>query len=548
MPPSNGRLFAFCMMAVISLPVMSQTPPNASRALEIITTPPDLAGKPDVSLPQPAAPQVGVERTADTDYRFLVNDFRLSGAKRFPEADLKALLAEFTGRKITLAELNAGTERISKHYRDHALPFVQVFIPPQDVTEGVVEIRIVEGRVGKIETRVANGSRIKPVVAAGLGEAFPLGSPIDYSVLTRQILLLNDLPGIQAKVDLGPGDSIGDVGLTLNLSDRGPLAGFSMDLDNHGNRTIGEARIGGTLRLNNLNGIGDQFVARLQHSSGNGVNSGQLSYQRPIGMQGLKLGGQVSKTSYETGKEFAGLEGNGVTWNLNASYPLQRSRGNNLNINGALEYRDLEDSGLGRDLTLLTLGLEGDVTDNWRGGGVTSYSLSVNLGEVDNDAALAIRGSYAKLSWDVQRRQFLGEKHTLLGKFRGQLPTTNLDTSEKISLGGPNGIRAYPVGDSPSDTALLASLEWQYSLGVVGKGFTLIPNVFVDYGFSKLDKDPSISPNTRHLWGVGAGLLAFKPNVAQFSLALARRADGDPQQSLVDDDRYRLWLQAVVSF
>lgn len=551
----STRMLAASLLAIGCFPASAQTPPNASRALEIISTPPDLAGKPEAVLPQPEIPTGKPEaRTDETDFSFLVKEFRLKGANRFSESELKALIAEFTGRKVTLSELNAGADRISKHYRAHNLPFVQVFIPPQDVTEGIVEIRIVEGRVGRVEARVATKSRVKPAVARWLSDPLPVGAPIDYTVLTRSILLLNDLPGIQAKADLGPGAAIGDVGLLLNLSDRGPLANFSMDVDNHGSRSIGESRIGGTLRMNNLSGIGDQLIGRLQHSSGNGVNSGQISYQRPVGYKGLKLGAQVSRTDYEAGKEFAALdaEGDGVTVNFNATYPLLRTRAKNLNLNGALEYRDLNDSQgnftSSKSLKVMTLGFDGDMSDNWRGGGVTSYALSLNMGEANNDANPAVEGGYEKLSWDLQRRQFINEKNTLLAKTRGQLPSAKLDSSEKISLGGPTGVRGYPVGDSSSDAALLANLEWHYSLGQVGQGFTLMPHAFFDYAISRLEKGSQASGNTRHLWGLGVGLLAYKPGKAQFTASLARRGNGDAPQSSNDDDRYRLWLQAVYSF
>jgi hemolysin activation/secretion protein len=541
------RIVAFGWFAIACLPAQAQTPPNASRALEIISTPPDLAERPEAILPQPGGPQVREESAAEAEYLFQVDDFKLVGAKRFPEAELKVLLSEFMGRKISLRELNAGTDRISKYYRDHNLPFVQIFIPPQDVTEGIVEIRIVEGRVGKIETRVAAGSRIKPEVAGMLAESLPVGGPIDYTLLTRGILLLNDLPGIQAKVDLGPGESVGDVGLLLNLSDRGPLANYSLDADNHGNLALGESRIGGTLRLNNLSGVGDQLVARLQHSSGDGVNSAQLSYQRPVGFQGLKLGGQVSKFVYETGQAFAGAEGNGLTWNLNASYPLLRSRGKNRNLTGALEYRDLEDNGDPKYISMVSAGLDGDATDNWRGGGVTSYSVGVSLGEVDNDLS-PVDGGFTKLSWDVQRRQFLKDKHSLLAKMRGQLPSTNLDGTEKISLGGPNGVRGYPVGYASSDTVLISSVEWHYAVGNIGQGFSLVPSLFVDYSFARQQKSTAQSDNIRNLWSLGAGLLAYRPGQAQFSAMLARRGSYDDPTLNDDDDRYQFWLQAVISF
>ncbi len=554
MSPDTSRMIVLGVLTLVTLPSSAASPPNASRALEIISTPPDLSVRPEVALPQPEGRQTPETRADETGYRFLVRDFRLSGAKRFPESELKALLAEYVGKPLTLGELNVGIDRISKHYRDHNYPFVQVFIPPQDVTEGLLEIRIVEGRVGKIDARIAPGSRIKPATVNWLSDALPVGAPIDYSVMTRGILLLNDLPGIQAKADLGPGEAIGDVGLLLNLNDRGPLLNYSFDIDNHGNRSIGEARIGGTLRVNNMTGIGDQLIGRLQHSAGGGVNSAQVSFQRPIGYKGMKVGGQVSNTRYEAGKEFAALDaqGDGVTWNLNASYPYLRSRGKNLNLTGAIEYRDLNDRLNGiefpKSLNVLTLGLDGDYSDNWRGGGVTSYSLNIHLGDADNDANPSVEGGYGKLSWDVQRRQFINEKNTVVGKLRGQLPSANLESSEKMSLGGPHGVRAYPVGESSSDEAWIASLEWHYAYGMVGGGYTLIPGLFADFAFSRQDKNPTASGNIRNLWGLGIGLTAYRPGKAQINVSLAWRGTGDVPQALNDDDRFRMWLQAVFSF
>lgn len=551
MPSSTRIVIVVGLLNIVCLPALAQTPPNASRALEVISTPPDLAGKPEVSLPQPESARDKVERAQESEYRFQVDDFRLVGAKRFPEAELKALLSELKGRKISLVELNKGTDLINKYYRDHALPFVQVFIPPQDVTEGIVEIRIVEGRVGKVDTKIESNSRVKPAISSWLTKPFPVGSAIDYGVLTRNILLLNDLPGVQAKVDLGPGASIGDVGLLLNVSDRGPLTNFSLDVDNHGVRSIGADRVGGTMRLNNLSGMGDQLVGRLQHSSGNGVNTGQISYQRPLGYNGLKLGAQVSKTSYETGASVPGLEGNGVTWNVNTSYPLVRSRGANLNLNGAFEYRDITDKLFGtsfdKSLNILMFGVDGDVTDTWRGGGVTSYAINFNLGEVGNNSPGAVHGGYNKLSWDIQRRQFLNEKQSLLGKIRGQMPSKNLDGSEQLSLGGPNGVRGYPVGYSPSDTAMIASAEWQYAMGEVGQGFSLVPSAFIDYSFSRDSKSPKAG-NSQNLWSLGVGVMAYRPGKAQISLMLARRGAFDDPLNTEDNDRYRFWVQAVFSF
>ncbi len=54
--------------------------------------------------------------------------------------------------------------------------------------------------------------------------------------------------------------------------------------------------------------------------------------------------------------------------------------------------------------------------------------------------------------------------------FKAQLSSGNLDSSSKFSLGGPAGVRAYPVGEGSGDQGLQLSLEARRAMGASGTG------------------------------------------------------------------------------
>lgn len=91
-----------------------------------------------------------------------------------------------------------------------------------------------------------------------------------------------------------------------------------------------------------------------------------------------------------------------------------------------------------------------------------------------------------------------------------QTSNKNLDTSEKLSLGGISAVRAYPSGEGSGDQGYHLSLEGKY---------LLIPNTFIgnvgasifyDYGSINQFKDPGsitmTTPNSYSLSGYGLGL------------------------------------------
>ncbi|HUD88204.1 MAG TPA: ShlB/FhaC/HecB family hemolysin secretion/activation protein, partial [Xanthobacteraceae bacterium] len=204
----------------------------------------------------------------------------------------------------------------------------------------------------------------------------------------------------------------------------------------------------------------------------------------------------------------------------------------------------------------------GNVFDNFGGGGANNASITLVQGIDDlagspNEAADALTtrdaGSFQKLRFSAARQQVITDRFSLYADFSGQAASKNLDSSEKFYLGGPDGVRAYPVNEGGGAEGLLLNLEARERLPA---NFNAVG--FFDWGSVHVNKDNNIAgaalPNTDDLKGVGVSL-AWQ---AKFGLSLkatfAHRLGSNPDPTSTGDDQdgshieNRVWLQASIPF
>ena len=82
--------------------------------------------------------------------RFLVREIEFTPSEILSAAELEAIAAEFRGRQLTLADLRQLAERVNALYQAKGIVTARAVIPPQDVSNGVVRVQLVEGRVGRV--------------------------------------------------------------------------------------------------------------------------------------------------------------------------------------------------------------------------------------------------------------------------------------------------------------------------------------------------------------------------------------------------------------
>jgi len=201
--------------------------------------------------------------------------------------------------------------------------------------------------------------------------------------------------------------------------------------------------------------------------------------------------------------------------------PLIRS--SNLNLSAALtlertQLRDKVDvSSIATDRTMhdANLSLVGERTDAWGGGGVTLAQVGVLAGRVgfdneaaqDGDAASAqTEGGFTKWTLNLSRQQSVGANGTLSLSMRGQWANCNLDASQKLSVGGPFGVRGYDTGVAPGDEGEIFSAEYRHTVRMSAPGVWQA-SVFADTAHVRINAKPfSGGDNNLHLSGAGMGL------------------------------------------
>lgn len=547
-----SRRFSLSLLAALT-PALAhaQIAPDAGQSIREIERPQLQAPTPErLELQVPAVDESAPRAEGPSLW---VNGFRISGNSAIDEAELQAQLAELPGRELTLGELRGAAQRLSHYYREQGYPLARAYLPAQEVEDGIVEIAILEGRYGElsVDDRVGlNGFALTPLDALAPDDA------VRAAALERSLLLLADTPGVEIEATLRPGASVGASDLVVNVLPGRRFTGL-VHLDNHGSRYTGAWRLGGALDLNNPLKIGDQLSLRVLGSEEE-QQYFRLGYQLPVGPWATRFGASYSYMKYDLGEDFSDLDATGRARiaSVFATQPLVRSRA--LNLYATLQYDDkrledkigLFDSRSDKDSSLWIVSLTGNSRDGFGGGGLNSFSLSYAAGDlelgdpleraIDRLTARA-EGSFERANVSLLRLQSLPGRFSLSARLQGQWSDDNLDSSEKISLGGAYGVRAYPQGEATGDRGVLVSVDLDYALTAGWQA-----GVFADYGRVTVNARPW-APGRNHRELSGAGLaLRWAGYGWRVEASAAWRLDREPRSE--PDRKPRLWAQAVRYF
>lgn len=318
-------------------------------------------------------------------------------------------------------------------------------------------------------------------------------------------------------------------------------------------------------------GSGNLFNLRAQTSQDLDLLS--AGFSTPLGDDGLRLSLDASSLRYALGGRTAPLEakGDAQTYSARLAYPWIRSYETNLYVSADLSHKRYNDDALGlplkrRRVSGLGLELAGNHIDQLGGGGRNDASLKLVLGNADLDGVAGdlaqdkptanVDGSFQRIGGRLSRLQLLGAKTSLLVAVSGQLAAQNLNSSEKFSLGGPSGVRAYPVGEASGDDAWLINLELKRELA---EGWST--SAFIDSGWIRTWHDTwagwnagSNTPVSYHLHGAGVSLSWIKPESINLDITAAlplgsnrgRQADGTNQDG--SERSPHLWISYVKYF
>jgi len=526
-------------------------------------------------LPEPGAPKISLparqsEQPIQPAVRVTPAAFRFEGNSLFDSATLAALIADRVNRLADLEGLTHAAGEISRYYRAKGYMLTEAYLPEQafQASGGTVTITVVEARVGRVQVHVEGDDRSSSYARRVVANNLKPGAFISENLLDKPVLLLRDLAGVEASAKVEPGQLAGQADVTVTVHAQRPQVDGSVGVDNFGARSAGAQHAFVNLNIRNPLGHGDVLSARVQDSNAARSQLYRLAYAVPIDAAGTRMTVSMARSDYDLGEPFTALGATGRADILSVSLtrPLIRSRHSNLYGFFSLEHRKSVDqitapaSDSERRIGAARFGLLGNFVDAAAGsGGSSSYALTATQGRARLDAVslgfdqgpggLQTAGGFRKLNLEFQRAQFFGSASSVHLGFQAQLASKNLSSAEKMALGGPTGVRAYPVGDGIGDAGHLLTVEYRHQLPtpVTLAGESVSLAAFYDYGTVRFNQHDSAVPgavNRISLGAVGAGALAGRVNNFLVTAYLAWRNTRATPTTGESDRSPRVWMSA----
>jgi len=467
---------------------------------------------------------------AEAGVAFELKEIKVTGSTVFKQQDFRPIYEPYLGKKVTFSDLDAISKKIESKYKEKGYFTTSVYIPEQDIKDGVIEIRVVEGKMGKIKiegNKWSSSIFIKKFFHVEEDEI------LNIKTLARDILRLNKNPDLEVKAVVSQGKEPQTSDIALKTEDKLPWhTGFLED--NRGSRLTGKYRSMFSIRSSNVSGLGDTVFFNTLYSGNSSAES--VSYSIPIGTYGTRFGVDITYFKMKLGKEFKPFDITGNTqiytphfsWELALREDFQAYADLGLNIKSIKKEQDSDPTAKDQ-LRIPYFGFNFVKTDHQ---GQTSFSPRFNfgtsgfLGAFSRNHTLSSRegtgGSFFKYEQSLNRiqRMFLGSYMSMRTQL--QIVSRTLASSEQFQLGGADSVRGYPEGDYLADTAGCVNFDWFFPLYIIPETWKLAgqemplrrqiePVLFVDLGGGKLKRTLSGERDDKFLAGVGAGVrLNFK--------------------------------------
>lgn len=520
---------------------------------------------PEVPAPLPGAGlTLEVEASSpSTPVQFVVQRFNFEGHEQLPVQVLDALLSGLLGKPITYDDLRQGAIAIGALYRENGF-LARAVLPPQDITDGTVTIRIIESRLGGLaidnrSLRVSNAQ-----IQSWFDRQMPQGQVMALAALDHALLTLGDLPTVAVNGYLQEGEQPGQTLLALTVQDKPRYNGQTL-LDNFGDKNTGQVRASAQLNLNGLAGLGDQLNLYGLHTPGSDYLRAGWTTTTAAATRGQRLGVYASHMAYRiisTAFQSARVTGAADVMGLEATDPLIRSRTRNavVSFNWAhSRFKTWNDGVLSTDRSYTSdvaqFGISGNQVDVWQGGGTSTASLMASLGSMDRLESTdthRVGGIFSKLRYGFSRTQNLLPDLSLFVSLTGQIASHNMDSSEQLYLGGPMNVRAHASGQGSASQGQLYTAELRKQLS----GQVQLA-LFYDEGRAQTWKFNLPSNNVDNQYTLrGAGISAAwqGPKGLHLKVTWAQRM-GDLSTSVSNYlaqngglDRNRFWLNVSVPF
>jgi hemolysin activation/secretion protein len=524
---SVARSMTGALLTLTATICIAQQIPNVGDALRQAAPPPVPVA------PQRALPPIGGEaqpveppmQALPSGPKLEVKAIQVIGNRVIATSTLAALVTDDVGKMLTLGDLETVAQKITRYYRAHGYFVARAYVPAQEITAGLIRIRVVEGNYGAF--RLKNTSRVRDSVVQGMLDNVKGANIVSVDTLERAMLIINDTPGVQVtRADVMPGEQVGTSDFAVDTVGTAAFTGYVM-FDNYGSVYTGKERLSFDVDANSPTGSGDRVSLSGLTSENGDLLNGRLAYSAPLASNGLRGEVAVSQTAYRLTDSYSPLDATGHAAGVDAilSYPIRRTEAQSLNASLDFAYKNLNDvigatdTRTPRDTLAATAALnfrDDDALFALDGrtqatGAVTIGHLNFKDGAAESldSAGASTAGTYSKLDASLSRISMLPARLSLTTSVNGQvaLDHKTLDGTERMAVSGATAVSAYPPDELIGDSALFVHADLDERLATVGT-FHSDALLFTDYGEAWENYGAGPIPERRDIEDVGLGFNA----------------------------------------
>jgi hemolysin activation/secretion protein len=444
----------------------------------------------------------------------LLQDVVFAPDSVFLSADeLQAIASNYVGQRVDFRQISSLVRDVNDLYAAKGVVTAAAILPPQDLAEGRLEVRLVEGQVGNVSIV---GERLTSDEYVLNRIRLSKGSTVDIPTAARDIAYFNATNRANVRLALQPGASFGLTDLTLGLTEP-PRDQLQFFLDNTGAESSGEEQVSGVYRRYGLLGRDDTFLAFTALTEGN--RSLTLRYDVPVSTSGTRLAATWtgSRTDIIDGPAAdLGIEGKSRSLTLGLTQPFIATETWLLEGIASVFRGKSKTNASGIDLVdsetdKFSLGVSGSYTTER-----TSLAGQLSYVAADTTDNLAATGEdYGFIIGSFRGTYQVNESWRLVANGAFQEADDDLVPGDLLfQVGGPTTVRGYPSDGVAGDDGYFANIEARYR-----STLSDLPVEF--FAFTDFGRVESTFPRETNLWSAGVGVDWALSNRSSLNLTLA---------------------------
>ena len=392
-----------------------------------------------------------------------VDKFEVSPSYIMTVEDVEEILKDYKGKNLTFEQLKEVVTKFNTWYAKNGCVTCRAFLPPQTLENGVVKIKLVEGRVGDVSVSENKWTRSKYIE-----ERLDLkkGDVFNIQDLERSMVLFNRYnSGVQLTGSLSAGQSeMGTTDVNIKAHEKFPFHITGL-LDNAGRKSIGEVRGGLMLRDDSLTKHRDPLT--LGFYANKHAITPFADYNYPVNKKDGRLGFSFSSSNSEIGHgayRIFNIESRSQNYSLYYTQPIFRKPWTELTSTTSIAYKHSATSFDGTDIfedkvTTATTGLTYRY-DTKKGIWYVNQNVGYSFPIFDKNS------NYLKLDGGVLRLHDFG--HGFIGTIRGNyqfIPKKDVPYVDQMLAGGAATVRGYSEGLLVGRSGYILSAELMFPLG-----------------------------------------------------------------------------------